>query len=145
MISVIHLSRGVPEPQWAQARPRVTPGTSCTAGERAQMILVWVRAPSIEIASHPYRLRVKWVRPWAWSSLWCPNSIILKITSNNVEARTPHKILEVFKGEAEWPADPHGSNLAPMFWLVVVLFWQHDYQLNSGLLWTEIHIHMLLP
>jgi hypothetical protein len=43
--------------------PGVTPRTCGVIGERAQMILVWVRAMSIENASHPRRLRVTRVRP----------------------------------------------------------------------------------
>jgi hypothetical protein len=43
--------------------PGVTPGTCGVVGERAQMILVWVRAPGVEITSHSQRLGVKRVRP----------------------------------------------------------------------------------
>ena len=32
---------------------RVKPGTCGAVGERAQMILVWMRAPSVGNASHP--------------------------------------------------------------------------------------------
>ena len=36
--------------------PGVTPGTCGAGGERAQVILVWVRAPGVGNASHPQRL-----------------------------------------------------------------------------------------
>ena len=35
---------------------RVTPGTCGDVGERAQVILVWVRAPSVGYASYPRKL-----------------------------------------------------------------------------------------
>ena len=38
--------------------PGVTPGTCGAGGEKAQVILVWVRAPSVGNASHPRRLGV---------------------------------------------------------------------------------------
>ena len=43
--------------------PGVTPGTCGAVGERAQVILVWVRAPGVGNASHPRRLGVMRVRP----------------------------------------------------------------------------------
>ena len=43
--------------------PGVTPGTCGAIGERAQVILVWVRAPGIGNASQPRRLGVTRVRP----------------------------------------------------------------------------------
>ena len=43
--------------------PGVTPGTCGTVGERAQVILEWVRAPDIGNASHPWKLGVMRVRP----------------------------------------------------------------------------------
>ena len=39
-----------------KGHPGVTPGTCADVGERAQVILVWVRAPGIGNASHPWRL-----------------------------------------------------------------------------------------
>ena len=41
-----------------KGNPGVTPGTCGAIGERAQVILVWVRAPGIGNASHPRRLGV---------------------------------------------------------------------------------------
>jgi hypothetical protein len=38
--------------------PGVTFGTFSTDGEKAQVILVWVRAPGVGNASHPRRLKV---------------------------------------------------------------------------------------
>ena len=43
--------------------PRVTPETCGAIGERAQVILVWVRARGVENASHPLRLGVTRVMP----------------------------------------------------------------------------------
>ena len=43
--------------------PSMTPGICGAVGERAQVILVWVKAPGIENASHSQRLRVTRVRP----------------------------------------------------------------------------------
>ena len=43
--------------------PGVTPGTCGAVGERAQVILVWVRAPGVGNASHPQRLGGTRVRP----------------------------------------------------------------------------------
>jgi hypothetical protein len=43
--------------------PRMTPGTCSAVGERAQVIMVWVRAPGVGNASHPQRLGVTRVRP----------------------------------------------------------------------------------
>jgi hypothetical protein len=42
--------------------PGVTPGNCGTDGEKAQMILVWVRAPGVGNASHPRGLGVMKVR-----------------------------------------------------------------------------------
>ena len=56
----------------------VTPVTCGANGERAQVMLVWMRAPGIRNACHPWRLGVTKVRPWAMSSLWCSNFRILK-------------------------------------------------------------------
>lgn len=43
--------------------PRVKPKTCGVIDERAQVILVWVRPPDIEYASHPWELGVASVRP----------------------------------------------------------------------------------
>ena len=43
--------------------PRVTPGTCDAIGERAQVILVGVRAAGVGNISHPRRLEVMRVRP----------------------------------------------------------------------------------
>ena len=45
--------------------PGVTPGTCGSIGERAQVILVWVRALGRGNASHPQELGVTRVRPRA--------------------------------------------------------------------------------
>ena len=55
--------KGYPKHHGHKGDPRVTPGTCGAGGERAQMILVWVRAPGIGNASHPRRLGVMRVRP----------------------------------------------------------------------------------
>ena len=43
--------------------PRMMPEIWGTIGERAQMILVWVRAPCIESAFHPRTLGVMRIKP----------------------------------------------------------------------------------
>jgi hypothetical protein len=43
--------------------PGATPGTCGVVGERAQVILMWVRALDIGNVSHPKRLRATRVRP----------------------------------------------------------------------------------
>ena len=58
--------------------PGVTPGTCDDVGERACVILVWVRALSVRNASHWQRLGVTRERPWAMSSLWHVDSKMLK-------------------------------------------------------------------
>ena len=58
--------------------PGVTSGTCGTISERAQVILVWVRAPD---ASHPQGLGVTRVMPRALDGPWCPDSRMLKNTS----------------------------------------------------------------
>ena len=62
--------------------PGVTPGTCGADGENAQVFLVWVRASGVGNASHPRRLGVMRVRPWAMHSSWRAISRMLKITSN---------------------------------------------------------------
>ena len=61
--------------------PGVTPGTCGVIGERAQVILVWVRAPGVGNASHPQRLRVTRVRPRALHGSWRCDSRMPKNTS----------------------------------------------------------------
>lgn len=59
----------------------VTLMTYGAGGERAQVILMWLRAPSVGNASHPQRIIVINVRQWAMRSLWLEDSKILKNTS----------------------------------------------------------------
>ena len=61
--------------------PGVTTRICGAIGERSQVILVWVRAPGVENASHPQRLEVTRVRPCVMSILWHANSRMLKNTS----------------------------------------------------------------
>ena len=62
--------------------PGVTPGTCGTVGERAQVIIVWVRAPGVGNASHPRRLGgTTRVRPRAMRNIWHVDSRMLKDTS----------------------------------------------------------------
>ena len=56
----------------------VAPKTCGAIGERAQVILVWMRASVVENICHPWRLEITRVRPWELSSLWLPNSRMLK-------------------------------------------------------------------
>jgi hypothetical protein len=57
------LHKGCPKHQGHKGDPGVTPGTCGAGGEKAQVILVWVRAPGVGNASHPRRLGVTRVRP----------------------------------------------------------------------------------
>jgi hypothetical protein len=59
----------------------VTPEICGAGGEKAQMILVWVRVPGIGNASHPRGLEVKREMPWAMGSSWRENSKMLNNTS----------------------------------------------------------------
>ena len=61
--------------------PGLTPGSCGAVGERAQMILVWVRATGVGNASHLWRPRVQRVRPLAMRSLWHVDSRMIKKTS----------------------------------------------------------------
>ena len=61
--------------------PGVTPGTYGTIGEKAQVILVSVRAPGVENASHSRRLGVMRVRPRALDGSWHCDSRMPKNTS----------------------------------------------------------------
>ena len=60
---------------------RVTSGTCGTNGEKAQVILVWVRAPGIGNASQPQGLGVMRVRLCVVHSSWREDSKMLKNTS----------------------------------------------------------------
>jgi hypothetical protein len=48
------LYKGCPKHHGHKGDPGVTPGTCGAGGEKAQVILVWVRAPGIGNASHPH-------------------------------------------------------------------------------------------
>jgi hypothetical protein len=55
--------KACPKHQGHKGDPGVTPGTCGAGGEKAQVILVWVRAPGVGNASHPRRLGVIRERP----------------------------------------------------------------------------------
>jgi hypothetical protein len=57
------LHKGCPKHQGHKGDPGVTPGTCGADGEKAQMILVWVRAPGVGNASHQRRLGFMRERP----------------------------------------------------------------------------------
>ena len=79
--SVTHLSiRGCPKHYGHKGGPGVTPRTCAAVGERAQMILMWLRAPGIGNASHPQRLEGMRVRSSAMHSSWRVDSTMLKNT-----------------------------------------------------------------
>jgi hypothetical protein len=59
----------------------VTPGTCGADGEKAQVILVRVRAPGVGNASHPRGLGVIRVTPLAMRSSWREDSRMPKNTS----------------------------------------------------------------
>jgi hypothetical protein len=59
----------------------VTPGTCGADGEKAQVILVWVRAPGVGNASHPRGLGVMRVGPSAMHSSWREDFRLLKNNS----------------------------------------------------------------
>ena len=52
----------------------MTSGTGGAIGKRAQVILVWVRAPGHGNAFHPQELGITRVRPRALDGSWCPDS-----------------------------------------------------------------------
>ena len=58
--------------------PEVMSKTCGAISERAQMILVWVRALGVGNTSHPQILEVVKVRPWVMSSLWRTDFKMLK-------------------------------------------------------------------
>lgn len=43
----------MPAIPWHKEDPEVMPGTCGVIGERAQVILVWMRPPGVKNASHP--------------------------------------------------------------------------------------------
>ena len=47
----------------AQGAPAVTPWTCGAVGDRAQVMLIWVKAPGVRNTSYPQRLGVMRVRP----------------------------------------------------------------------------------
>ena len=55
--------KGCPKHHGHKGDPGVTPRTCGAGGERAQVILVWLRAPGVGNAFHPRRLGVMRVRP----------------------------------------------------------------------------------
>jgi hypothetical protein len=57
------LHKGCPKHHGHKGDPGVTPRTCGAGGEKAQVILVWVRAPGVGNASHPQRLGVMRVMP----------------------------------------------------------------------------------
>jgi hypothetical protein len=57
------LQKRCPKHYGHKGDPRVTPGTCGAHGEKAQVILVWVRTPGVGNAFHPRGLGVIRVRP----------------------------------------------------------------------------------
>jgi hypothetical protein len=57
------LQKETPKYQGHKGDPGVIPGTCGVGGEKAQVILVWVKAPGVGNASHPQGLGVMRVRP----------------------------------------------------------------------------------
>jgi hypothetical protein len=51
------------------------------------------------------------------------------------------KVLEGYMGEADLPTNPTRSILGNLLRVVIVLFWQQDDQLKSGLPRMEVHIN----
>ena len=45
----------------------------------------------------------------------------------------PHKVLKAYTGEAVWLVEPPKAYLATMLRVIIVLLWQHEDQLKSGL------------
>jgi hypothetical protein len=77
--ALLHEER--PQHHGHKGNPTVTPETCDVIGERVQLILMWVRPPGVENASHPWRLGVMRVRPSTTSIFWHPDSTMLKNTS----------------------------------------------------------------
>ena len=81
-VSVAHLSkRDARNTKGTRGDPGVAPGPCGASGEKAQVILVLVRAPSVGNASHPLRLGIKREKPLAMRSSWREDSRMLKNTS----------------------------------------------------------------
>jgi hypothetical protein len=57
------LQKGCQKHHGHKGDPGVTPGTCGAGGEKAQVILVWVRAPGVGNASHPRGLGVMRIEP----------------------------------------------------------------------------------
>jgi hypothetical protein len=62
-------------------KSKITPGICGTVGERAQAIIMWVKALGIENTSHPQSSIVKKVRPCVLLSSWREDFRMLKHTS----------------------------------------------------------------
>ena len=75
------LLQDCPQHHGHKGDPGVTPKTCGAIDERAQVILVWVRAPRRRNASHPQELGVTRIRPRALNDSWRPDSKMLKNTS----------------------------------------------------------------
>jgi hypothetical protein len=75
------LHKRCPKHQGHKGDPGVTPGTCCADGEKAQLILVWVRAPGVGNASHPRRLGIMRKKPRTMRSSWREDFRMLKNTS----------------------------------------------------------------
>jgi hypothetical protein len=71
----------MPKTPRAQGDQGVTPGTCGADGEKAQVILLWVRAPGVGNASHSQGLGVMRVKPSAMRSSWREDSRMLENTS----------------------------------------------------------------
>ena len=70
-----------PQDHGHRGNPRITPRTCGTIGERAQVILVWVRALRHGNASHLQGLGVTRVRLRALDDSWRPDIRMFKNTS----------------------------------------------------------------
>ena len=66
---------GVPTTPWVQGGPRSDARDLCRHRweSPSDSNLMWVRASGVENASHPCRLGVMRVTPWALGSLWHPD------------------------------------------------------------------------
>ena len=51
--------------------PKVISGTYGAVGEKAQVIILWLRAPNVGNTSYPWRLRVMRIMPSIMHSFWC--------------------------------------------------------------------------
>lgn len=71
----------VPETPWIQKDPRMIPIICGTIGEKAYVILVWLRALDIGNTSHPHKLGIMEVRPCVMNSLLRLDFRMLKNTS----------------------------------------------------------------